>query len=579
LRPAADWEPLPASRPGVRLPTNYLRFRIEKEGFEALDAAPEPALDKQGFSLEFTLVPQGAGPEGMVRVPGGSLATATGPVPFEEFWIDKHEVTNREFLRFVEAGGYEKPEYWKEALRKDGRALSFAEAMSELRDRTGRPGPATWELGSYPEGQADFPVAGVSWHEAAAYAEYAGKSLPTVHHWRKATQFAVFSEIVMLSNFEGKGPAAVGKHQGLGPYGTYDMAGNVKEWCLNATGDLRYLLGGAWNEPAYQFRNADAQPSLARLETYGFRCARYAKALPDSLTRELQGRPGRDHSKERPASDGLFAVYKGLYTFDRTPLASRIESVHDDSPHWRRERVSFAAAYGGERVPGDLYLPKTGTPPFQTVVYFPGSVAEYVRASQELEQRWFDFVIKSGRAVFLPMYKGTFDRLLDEPAGRGDVFRPSVRRDMVIQWSKDLARSIDYLETRSDVASDKIAFYGFSLGATYAPVLGALEPRLATLVLLAGGLPSSSLPPEIEPVNFAPRVKVPVLMVNGRHDFVNPVETAQVPLFRLLGTPAPRKRHAILEGGHLPPTTHPVIKEILDWLDRQLGPVQAVSKG
>ncbi len=58
--------------------------------------------------------------------------------------------------------------------------------MALFRDRTGRPGPATWEVGSFPEGQADFPVSGVSWHEAAAYAEFAGKSLPTLHHWFRA---------------------------------------------------------------------------------------------------------------------------------------------------------------------------------------------------------------------------------------------------------------------------------------------------------------------------------------------------------------------------------------------------------
>lgn len=57
-----------------------------------------------------------------------------------------------------------------------------------IREGTGRPGPSTWELGSYPEGKADEPVRGVSWYEAAAYAEFAGKNLPTVYHrWRAAS--------------------------------------------------------------------------------------------------------------------------------------------------------------------------------------------------------------------------------------------------------------------------------------------------------------------------------------------------------------------------------------------------------
>jgi hypothetical protein len=62
-------------------------------------------------------------------------------------------------------------------------------------------------------------------------------------------------------------------------------------------------------------------------------------------------------------------------------------------------------------------------------------------------------------------------------------------------------------------------------------------------------------------------------MVNGREDFDLPYDTAQVPLFTMLGTPAADKHHAVLEGGHLPPRPQEVFKAILDWLDRYLGPV------
>ena len=83
-------------------------------------------------------------------------------------------------------------------------------------------------------------MVGVSWYEAAAYAVYAGKSLPTYYHWYKAAALGVFSDILLLSNFSGKGLARSDMYQGLGAYGTFDMAGNAKEWCLNSTGSRRY---------------------------------------------------------------------------------------------------------------------------------------------------------------------------------------------------------------------------------------------------------------------------------------------------------------------------------------------------
>jgi dipeptidyl aminopeptidase/acylaminoacyl peptidase len=146
-------------------------------------------------------------------------------------------------------------------------------------------------------------------------------------------------------------------------------------------------------------------------------------------------------------------------------------------------------------------------------------------------------------------------------------------REISIQRGQDVRRTIDYLETRPDIDRSRIALYGLSLGAQLAPVYLAIEPRLRTGVLLSGGFETWQMPPEADPVNFTPRVKQPVLMVNGREDFDLPYATAQVPMFRMLGTAAADKRHAVLAGGHLPPRPQDVYKEILDWLDRYLGPV------
>ena len=86
--------------------------------------------------------------------------------------MDRYEVTNIQFKKFVDAGGYRKSEYWKQPFVDNGKILSWEKAMSRFLDKAGRPGPTTWELGNYPEGQGDYPVTGVSWYEAAAYAEF-----------------------------------------------------------------------------------------------------------------------------------------------------------------------------------------------------------------------------------------------------------------------------------------------------------------------------------------------------------------------------------------------------------------------
>ena len=82
-------------------------------------------------------------------------------------------------------------------------------------------------------------------------------------------------------------------------------------------------------------------------------------------------------------------------------------------------------------------------------------------------------------------------------------------------------------------------------------------------------------PPEIELLNFAPRIRIPTLMVNGRSDFTYRYETSQLPLFHLLGPPSDRKAHATFEGGHIPLRFHDVIRTILDWFDKYLGPVES----
>ena len=175
----------------VRIPKDFYLWKAEKAGFEpSFEIEPTWSLVYRPYSLRFRLDPAGSVPAGMVRVRGGKFqpfipGLNLPEAAIDDFLIDRHEVTNEEYKKFVDAGGYQKRDLWKEPFARDGRTIPFEEAIAAFRDATGRTGPATWELGSYPSGLEKHPVAGVSWYEAAAYAAFAGGSLPTIYHWNR----------------------------------------------------------------------------------------------------------------------------------------------------------------------------------------------------------------------------------------------------------------------------------------------------------------------------------------------------------------------------------------------------------
>jgi len=137
---------------------------------------------------------------------------------------------------------------------------------------------------------------------------------------------------------------------------------------------------------------------------------------------------------------------------------------------------------------------------------------------------------------------------------------------------KDFKRCIDYLETRQDIDSNKLAYHGMSWGGQLGAIIPAVEERLKASVLVSGGFLGVARP-EADQINYVTRVKTPTLMLNGKYDTIFPYETSIKPLFDLLGTPDEHKELKLYETDHIPPRNE-FIKEILAWLDRYLGPVK-----
>ncbi len=570
----------------IRLPIGLSEIRLEKEGFRTvIDLAWVASFI--GGTLRYTLPEAGRIPEDMELLPEASnwyeisAAPAGLHIPGLEhlggktvgdFLMDRHEVTNRDFKHFVDSGGYENPVYWKYPFARNGQAIPWKDAMTLFTDKTGRPGPATWEVGDYPNGQSDYPVTGVSWYEAAAYAEFVGKHLPTIYHWDRAAFTWASPEIVPLSNLNAKGPQPVGTLKSMNRFGTYDLAGNAREWCFNESmrQEQRFILGGGWNDPSYAFNDAFTQPSLDRSETNGFRCIRYSGSEQNQadLERTIE-LPFRNFLSEPQVSDEAFALFLKQYDYDQTALNSTVVSMIEDE-EWIRQKITFDAAYGNEKMAAYLFLPKHGKPPFQTMIMFPGSNAIHTRSSESLGAEWTDFLLKSGRAVMYPIYKGTYERgdNLASDYPNETIFW----KEHVIMWGKDLRRSMDYLETRKDISTEKIAYYGISWGGAMGAIMPAVERRIRASVLVVAGMNFQRSLPEVDQLHYLRRIKIPVLMLNGKYDFFFPYGTSQLPFYQLLGTPKEDKKLFVYEGGHVVPRTD-LVKESLAWLDHYLGPV------
>lgn len=562
--------------------------------------------------VDVKLHPSESVPERMVYVPGGPYWFVSLGQPsskkfdLDGFWIDQFEVTNQEYQEFVAAGGYQDPKYWPTpmidfvaaksdpAKEREPVEVPWEEAMSRFTDQTGLPGPSGWKNQTYPPGEENHPVTGVSWYEASAYAAFRGKSLPTVVQWESAARNGKWTvlwgaympwgltglneNLNNRANVNSPGTVPVGSYPfGMSIHGCHDMCGNATEWCSNPCSEGFATSGGSFNEGQHLFGAIGRFPGFYRDGTHGFRCVRLTEAssndqggmaIPDPVSAE----------DFQPVSEEMFRQILRHYDYDKKPLEAEIlEEV--EGQDWRRLKIRYVGAKGQqsekplpvkERALAYLWLPKTSLPPYQVIVYKPGGASyQGLTAPQETEVVCGPF-LKDGRAVYEIVIEGMRERDLP-PDWQGPEPDSVAFRQMAVNDTLDQLIGMDYLAERSeqDIDLDRIGVLALSMGG-YDLIPMAVDERLKAICLLSAGMGLRRYIPEADPVNFAPYVRPEKLMIHGRYDEGLPLKTSAEPLFHLLSDP---KHMIVVDTGHFPPISvwYPPAR---DFFDRVLGPVK-----
>ena len=585
---------------GLTLARGDYLLRLEREGYAPVERLASSETERTGIPpddvpetlIQARLLPAGEIPADMVFVPGGPYSVASRNLQgllanLEDFFIDRFPVTNADFARFVEAGGYLEPARW-ERLRNDQAVPDPDAALRRFVDRTELPGPRGWSGQRPPPDQEDHPVTGVNWYEAAAYCAFRGRRLPTLFEWEKTArdgQISYFATIRLpwgplsperagrlRSNFSGTGTTPVDAFPfGISPYGAYDMAGNAKEWLANATESGRAVTGGSWEDPVYLFPEVGSFPSLSTSASLGFRCVQEvdrATARAEPPGSERLGLAVETPEYE-PVGDEAFAGLLSHYTYDRRPPQAEVVERRE-GPGWTRERIRFLGP-DDEWVVAYLYLPSTGRPPYQTLVFVPGASVFFGAGVAEVAEWLLAPMVRSGRAVFSVVMAGMTERPF--PPGFQPPEPHTARfRDLMVHHATELRMGLDYLETRDDVDMDALGYVGASWGAGSRLLFAAVDDRYDAVIFVGGGIDERVHPtlPEASNINFAPRIHAPTLLLNGRQDEEHPWLTRALPLWNLLSEP--RELVLVEDAGHVPPP-HERVPAMLEFLDRILGPV------
>ena len=477
------------------------------------------------------------------------------------FYMDRYEVSNKEFKEFVDSNGYYREEFWPTKLMHNGTEISFNDVKTSFVDKSNFPSPKNWVQGTYENGKDLFPVSGISWYEASAYAKFRNMSLPSVAEWfyafdRNRPERALKNANINSYNYT----KSRIESNSVNNNGIFDMAGNVREWVSNNIKDdhSKGILGGSFADDTYVPFDFYSQYAWNRSSYNGLRLVK--KIEPDNSGEIFYKREKlRNFYENYRTTEKEWNLMESLYMYDKNKIS--FESVSTSKVTGQEFYCTSSNVISSNMtMPIHHLQANPNVKSKKAIIYFPGSNALY--RDKLNYPTSVTAMVNSGIDVIFPEYLSTYSRK-DEM--KTDIGNTSMNyRDHLITWVKEVRYAVDYAIENGYEPH----YFGVSWGGQVGVNILAIEKRFKTGVLFVGGISLDDVREEIQPEKYAARIKTPTLLLNGRYDFYFPYQSSQLPLYNLMDLNDNNKRHVVVDYAYYVPM-HIVRDETLELINNK----------
>jgi formylglycine-generating enzyme required for sulfatase activity/AraC-like DNA-binding protein/dienelactone hydrolase len=547
----------------TKMSSNYNQIKVEQAGKESFQFFTSAKMFKNvKVTLDDKQDEEGIYfPETDLFLANTNYSKSHENLLIKPFYMDRYEVSNKEFKEFVDSNGYYREEFWPTELMYNGTKISFNDVKTTFVDQSNFPSPKDWVQGTYENGKDLFPVSGISWYEAYAYAKFRNMSLPSVAEWfyafdRNRPERALKNANINSYNYSKSRIESNSENNN----GIFDMAGNVREWVSNNIKDdqSKGILGGSFADDTYVPFDFYSQNAWNRSSYNGLRLVK--KIEPDNSGEIFYKREKlRNFYENYRTTEKEWNLMESLYMYDKNKIS--FEQVNTSKVNGQEFYCTSSNVISSNMtMPIHHLQANPNVKSKKAIIYFPGSNALY--GDKLNYPTSVTAMVNSGIDVIFPEYLSTYSRK-DEM--KTDIGNTSMNyRDHLITWVKEVRYAVDYAIENGYEPH----YFGVSWGGQVGVNILAIEKRFKTGVLFVGGISLDDVREEIQPEKYAARIKTPTLLLNGRYDFYFPYQSSQLPLFNLMNLSDNNKRHVVVDYAHYVPM-HIVRDETLKWINNK----------